>query len=71
LDSIDNNKEANNINNVNNVNNIENKYYLTRSNIEEKIFNGSTQKRNINHELLDSLKDSIDEYQSLSDKNSS
>ncbi|ENO0733266.1 toxin B, partial [Vibrio parahaemolyticus] len=63
LDSIDNNKEVNNLN-------IENKYDLTRSNIEEKIFNGSTQKNEINHELLDSLKESIDEYQSLSDKNS-
>ncbi|HFU0259762.1 TPA: TcdA/TcdB catalytic glycosyltransferase domain-containing protein, partial [Vibrio parahaemolyticus] len=40
------------------------------SNIEEKIFNGSIQKKEINHELLDSLKESIDEYQSLSDKNS-
>ncbi|WP_411062500.1 TcdA/TcdB catalytic glycosyltransferase domain-containing protein [Vibrio parahaemolyticus] len=63
LDSIDNNKEVNNLN-------IENKYDLTSSNIEEKIFNGSTQKNEINHELLDSLKESIDEYQSLSDKNS-
>ncbi|HHG3169086.1 TPA: TcdA/TcdB catalytic glycosyltransferase domain-containing protein, partial [Vibrio parahaemolyticus] len=62
LDSID-NKEVNRLN-------IENKYDLTSSNIEEKIFNGSIQKKEINHELLDSLKESIDEYQSLSDKNS-
>lgn len=63
LDSIDNNQEVNRLN-------IENKYDLTSSNIEEKIFNGSTQKKEINHELLDSLKESLDEYQSLSDKNS-
>ncbi|MDZ5117897.1 DUF3491 domain-containing protein [Vibrio parahaemolyticus] len=63
LDSIDNNNETNHLN-------IENKYDLTSSNIEEKIFNGSTQKKEINHELLDSLKKSIDEYKSLSDKNS-
>ncbi|THE57910.1 TcdA/TcdB catalytic glycosyltransferase domain-containing protein [Vibrio parahaemolyticus] len=62
LGSID-NKEVNRLN-------IENKYDITSSNIEEKIFNGSKQKKEINHELLDSLKESIDEYHSLSDKNS-
>ncbi|WP_154124841.1 TcdA/TcdB catalytic glycosyltransferase domain-containing protein [Grimontia hollisae] len=49
---------------------IENKYDLTKDNIEDKIFKGATKKKEIHHKLLDSLKNSIDEYKSLKDKNS-
>ncbi|ETT04765.1 TPA: TcdA/TcdB catalytic glycosyltransferase domain-containing protein [Providencia alcalifaciens] len=63
LDNIDKNKVE-----INKNDNI--KYSLSKDNIEDKIFNNSLNKKIVHNLLLEPLKESINNYEMLSEKNS-